>query len=208
MSTLFERTVTRQMLRGDVELAEEPTVVAARGHPYALGMLGLAGAAFVVGAYDAEWIPATTLLGTVGVSFIVGAILPILAGILAFTTVRSEGELGTAFAVTGGYFLTSVVLNRLFTATPAPAADIATFMGMAMIVFAVAAAYVAFSLWDKHPGAGVVYGCFAVSLALLSVGQLATSTGWTIAGGYGLMVVAVAAIGMVAIRRFPQLIGR
>ena len=204
MSTVFERLISR----AEVEVVEEPAVTTARGHPYALGMLGIAGAAFTVGAYDAEWIPATTALGVQGISLILGALLPIIAGVLLFTALRGEGELGTAYSLIGGYFLSSVVLERLFIGSLTPLTDIATFMGMAMLVFAVAAAYLMFSLWAKHPGASIMSGFFGASLVLLAVGQWATSTNWTIAGGYGLMVVAVVAFAMVAVRRFPGLLGR
>jgi succinate-acetate transporter protein len=205
MSTVFEEVLTRQV--GNVELPTEPAARARRGHPYELGMIGFAFAAFVYGAFYAQWVPASVQIGTLSAGLILGGLLPLIAGVLLFTTIRGESELATAFSLLGAYFLYDLAANRFFAIAGVGGVDLATFMGMTFVAWAVVMAYMTISLWARHPGAAIVTGCFALSLVALGIGQWAAITGWTIVGGYGFMVVAVLGLAMATLRRFPKLVG-
>ena len=126
-----------------------------------------------------------------GMALMVGGLAQVLAGMWEFHAGNTFA--GTAFVAYGTFWLSFWALVQFYVAD-IPAADVGSALGVYLIAWGIFTAGLFVASFKTTRELNVVLGLLLLTFVALGVGELATSTGLTRAGGYlGLLTAAGAA---------------
>jgi hypothetical protein len=126
-----------------------------------------------------------------GMALMVGGLAQLLAGMWEFRTGNTFA--GTAFIAYGAFWLSFWALVQFYLAD-IPKADVGAALGLYLISWGIFTAYMFVASFKTTRELNVVFGLLMLTFLALGIGEVATSTGLTKAGGYlGLLTAAVGA---------------
>ncbi len=159
--------------------------------PWAVGLMALGAAAFILGIRLAGWYgrPGTTIL-LFPFIMLMGGLVTFLAGMWAFRA--REPIAAVVLSLWGGFFLAYGLLNWLVAAGTLPLISFAE-LG---IVFFVLAAITATTTWAMAPhnaALAATLGLFTLAALFLGIGMQTARLGWLSFGGFVLLLGSLAA---------------
>ncbi|MCU1658382.1 MAG: hypothetical protein JWO57_3038 [Pseudonocardiales bacterium] len=185
------------------EVASTPatTVGAAIADPGPLGLAAFAGTTFFLSVVNTNMVSGTVVTGVLGLAIFYGGIAQLLAGMWEFAKGNTFGAL--AFSSFGAFWLSYwYLVNHVvpgWTASKASTNDVHHALGLYLLVWAIFTAYMVIAATRVSAVVLAVFVFLTLTFVALTVGEFATSTGWTKLGGWlGLVTAACAWYGSLA----------
>ena len=161
--------------------------------PGPLGLAAFAGTTFFLSVVNTGMLSDAVLTAVLGLALFYGGLAQLLAGMWEFTKGNTFGAV--AFTSFGAFwlsywYLVDHVLGGLADAKPA---DVGHAVGVYLLVWTIFTAYMTVAAVRVSGAVLAVFAVLTLTFLALTVGELATSTGWHKLGGWlGLVTAALA----------------
>jgi succinate-acetate transporter protein len=159
--------------------------------PAPLGLAAFALTTFFLSFVNAGWVPASVEPVVFGLALAYGGAAQFAAGMWEFTKGNTFGA--TAFTSYGAFWLSFWWLTAHLADYKIPEADVGKGLGLYLIAWGIFTAYMSVAASRVSGAVLVVFVLLTVTFLLLGIGNWATSTGITKAGGYIGVATALAA---------------
>ncbi|PZS17269.1 MAG: hypothetical protein DLM57_08750 [Pseudonocardiales bacterium] len=163
--------------------------------PAPLGLAAFAGTTFFLSVVNTHMLSATVTGAVLGLALFYGGLAQLLAGMWEFARGNTFGAL--AFSSFGAFwlsywYLVDHVVAKLVAAKADPK-DISHAVGLYLLVWAIFTAYMTIAATRVSGAVLAVFAFLTLTFVALSIGEFATSTGWTKLGGWLGLITAVVA---------------
>jgi len=178
-----------------------PIATSILADPAPLGLAAFAGTTFFLSVVNTNMVSSTVVTGVLGLALFYGGIAQLLAGMWEFAKGNTFGAL--AFSSFGAFWLSYwYLVNHVvpgWTASKVSANDISHALGLYLLMWAIFTAYMVIAASRVSAVVLAVFAFLTLTFVALTIGEFATSTGWTKLGGWlGLVTAACAWYGSLA----------
>jgi uncharacterized protein len=191
-----QRSSAREVRSADVGAgpgrtpAESVTGSAVIADPGPVGLAAFAMTTFMLSVYNTNMISSTLAMSVLPLALFYGGGVQLLAGMWEFRNGNTFGAL--AFSSFGAFWL-SYWYYVDHVAAKLPAADAHKATGLFLLGWAIFTAYMAIASLRTTGAIAAVFVALTITFVLLTIGEFATSTGWTKIGGWAGLVTAALA---------------